>query len=103
MIVEHALLQVGADGAGNFEPTFVEAVKEIASAPGCLGVSLARGVESPGTLLLLVRWESLEAHTEAFRGSEAFSRWRAAVGPHFTEDPAVEHFEPVYGWSQDTA
>jgi hypothetical protein len=30
-----------------------------------------------------------------FRGSEAFTAWRAIVGPFFAQPPQVEHFEFV--------
>ena len=49
-------------------------------------------VERPGVYLFTIRWESLEHHTEGFRGSELFTEWRALIGPHFDGAPSVEHF-----------
>jgi quinol monooxygenase YgiN len=50
-------------------------------------------VEHPSTWLLLVGWDSVEAHTVGFRQSEGFTRWRAAVGPFFAAEPTVQHFD----------
>lgn len=49
-------------------------------------------VERPSVYLFTIRWETLEHHTEGFRGSELFTRWRALIGPHFDGAPTVEHF-----------
>ncbi|EYD77930.1 Antibiotic biosynthesis monooxygenase [Rubellimicrobium mesophilum DSM 19309] len=40
-------------------------------------------------------WASLEDHTVGFRGSEAFTQWRALVSPHFAAPPVVTHSEEV--------
>ena len=37
--------------------------------------------------------ESLEAHITGFRGSEAFSQWRAIIGPFFDGQPVVDHYD----------
>ena len=49
-------------------------------------------VERPSVYLFTIRWETLEHHTEGFRGSDLFTRWRALIGPHFDGAPQVEHF-----------
>jgi heme-degrading monooxygenase HmoA len=94
VIVEHAELTVGPGRTEEFEAAFAEARKVISEADGFRWVELLRGVERPGTYLLLVGWESVEAHTVGFRESERFPRWRALVGPYFAEPPRVEHFAP---------
>jgi len=43
----------------------------------------------------LVRWVNLGDHTEGFRGSPAFTRWREIVGPFFVEPLRVEHVNVV--------
>jgi heme-degrading monooxygenase HmoA len=45
--------------------------------------------------LLLVEWESLEAHTQGFRGSAAYEEWRRLLHHFYEPFPVVEHFEPV--------
>jgi heme-degrading monooxygenase HmoA len=49
-------------------------------------------VERPNVYLFTIRWESLEAHVEGFRGSDLYAQWRSFIGPHFDGQPVVEHF-----------
>jgi len=99
MILEAAMLQVKAGEERAFEAAMVKAAPVIASAAGYLSHELRRCVETPGRYLLLVRWETLEAHTVGFRGSAAFGEWRAMIGPHFAGAPVVEHYEGVGEWA----
>lgn len=81
------------------EEAFADAVREglalVGATPGFRQARLTRGIESPGRFVLLIEWESLEAHTVGFRESENFPRWRALVGPYFDGDPHVEHATDV--------
>src|SRR5471030_29641 len=95
MILEHAVLPVRAGQATEFESAFVQAKPIIAAAAGFRSLTLSRCVERPGAYLLLVEWETLEDHTEGFRGSTAYEEWRALLH-HFYDPPAiVEHYEEV--------
>jgi heme-degrading monooxygenase HmoA len=78
-----------------FEAAFAQAKLVIAESPGFCWLELHRGVERPDTYLLLVCWESLQAHTVGFRGSDRFVRWRELIGPFFAGAPDVEHYVPV--------
>ncbi|MFF2088062.1 antibiotic biosynthesis monooxygenase family protein [Nocardia sp. NPDC058176] len=97
MIVEHALLPVRPGLADAFEAAFAEAYPIIAAMPGFGGLSLSRCVERPDSYLLLVRWERLTDHTEGFRGSPEYQRWRALLHHFYEPFPVVEHFAPVLG------
>jgi heme-degrading monooxygenase HmoA len=67
----------------------------IASAPGFISLRVGRCIEQPANFLLLVEWETLEAHTEGFRTSEAYQQWRALLHHFYDPFPVVEHFEIV--------
>jgi heme-degrading monooxygenase HmoA len=92
---EHALLEV----IPGREDAFVEAISAarafIAASPGFLSLRVERCLERPSCFLLLVEWESLEDHTEGFRGSPAYEEWRAALHHFYDPFPVVEHFEAV--------
>jgi hypothetical protein len=45
--------------------------------------------------VLLVEWDSVEAHEENFRATDRFTQWRELLGPHFAGPPLVEHFIDV--------
>lgn len=92
MIVEHAELTVSAGQEREFEAAFVKGREVMAEADGFRWVELLRCEERPRVYLLLVGWDSVEAHTVGFRTSERFQRWRSLVGPYFAEPPAVEHY-----------
>jgi len=97
MILEHALLSITPGQQAPFEQAFTEAEKVISRAEGYLGHQLQRGLESPATYLLLVRWATLEAHTVGFRQGPLFGEWRGLIGAFFAAPPAVEHFALVAG------
>jgi heme-degrading monooxygenase HmoA len=95
VILEHALLPVRAGQEAAFEAAFSEARAIIAAMPGFGGLTLSRCGERPGTYLLLVHWERLEDHTEGFRGSPEYERWRALLHHFYDPFPTVEHFTTV--------
>lgn len=102
MILEHALLSIRPGEEVAFEAAFAEARAIIEAMPGFRSLSLSRGIERPGTYLLLVEWERLEDHTEGFRGSAAYERWRALLHHFYDPFPSVEHFAQVLGDSSAT-
>lgn len=65
MILEVATLDVRAGHEAAFEAAFQQASPLIASIPGYLAHELQKCVETPNRYLLLVRWQTLEAHTAA--------------------------------------
>ncbi len=95
MVLEHALLPVVPGREVDFEAAMREAYPLIAATPGFLGLELHRGIERPSTYLLLVRWESVDAHEVGFRGSERYDRWRELLHGFYDPFPVVEHAAPI--------
>ncbi len=95
MILEHAILPVVPGREAAFEAAFAEAKGIIAAMPGFLGLELSRSIETPNEYLLLVRWESVEAHDPGFRGSAQYGRWRELLHGFYAPFPVVEHFTGV--------
>ena len=98
MILEAAVLAVRGGEEAAFEAAMTKAAPVIAGAAGYIDHEVQRSMETPGRYLLLVRWETLEAHTVGFRGSPAFAEWRALISPFFASPPAVEHYDSVLEW-----
>ncbi len=93
MILELVDLQIQPGQHAAFEAAVQEGLSTIiARSPGCRGWKVHRGIESAQRYVIQIWWDTLEDHTVGFRGSEAFGRWRALVGPFFAAPPAVEHF-----------
>ncbi|MDB6087445.1 MAG: Antibiotic biosynthesis monooxygenase [Gammaproteobacteria bacterium] len=95
MILEFALLTLRPGSEAEFQQVFPVAEKVLAASPGYLSHELRRSIETPNRFALLVQWRTLEDHTEGFRGSPAFARWRGLIGPFFESPPVVEHFAAV--------
>jgi heme-degrading monooxygenase HmoA len=93
MVLEVALFDV-TDPDG-FTAAFLEVREVLESTPGCHAVRMTHGLESPHRFVLLVEWDSVDAHEANFRQTERFSAWRAAIGPFFASPPVVEHFTDV--------
>ncbi len=100
-VVEHAELTITPGREAEFERAFPSGEQAIAKSPGYRWSRLLRQAENPGTYLLLVGWESLEAHTVEFRGSDLFPQWRAAVSEFFAAPPVVTHFSVASGPAAD--
>jgi heme-degrading monooxygenase HmoA len=82
------------------EDEFVAAVEQqgrvvLERASGWRSLRVLRGIERPSVIQLHLEWETLEDHTEGFRGGPLFPEWRAIIGPFFAEPPQVEHWAPT--------
>ena len=94
MILEIADLRPGSDRMDEFETAMTELAPVLASTPGYLGHTVQRSMETPGRYVLLVRWETVEAHTVGFRQSDRFRQWLEGLGS-MRDGAFVEHFETV--------
>jgi heme-degrading monooxygenase HmoA len=95
MILEVALIDVFPGQEDTFAAAYQTAHPILAGTPGCRSVRMTRGIESATRFVLLVEWDSVEAHLENFRDTERFTQWRALIGPYFATPPNVEHFTDV--------
>ena len=96
MILEHAMLEVKTGLEKQFEADFKLAAKYISSIDGYLTHQLQKCIEQPNKYLLLVKWQTLEAHTLGFRQSAAYQEWRKILHHYYEPFPVVEHFEMIF-------
>lgn len=101
MVTEIADITVLPGSVTEFPAAFERGLVHLSASAGFRSARLTRSVESPQRFVLLVEWESLEAHTQGFRSSPAFTAWRGEVGPHFDGAPVVEHLQDVRGVSTE--
>ena len=90
MILEIAQIDVTPGMEDEFEAGVTKAAPIFRRAKGCKGMELQRGIEQPGRYRLFVKWETVENHTDDFRGSADFQEWQAG-GHCFAQAPQVEH------------
>jgi heme-degrading monooxygenase HmoA len=95
MVLEVADIDITPGSEDAFTAAYRSVRDVLAGTPGCRSVRMTRGVESPSRFVLLVEWDSVQAHEENFRGTERYGAWRAAIGPHFAAPPRVEHVTDV--------
>ena len=97
MILEVATLDVIPGREDDFEQAFDRAQKTICTIPGYISHQLQNCVEQGNRYLLLVRWESLEAHTENFRLSPQYETWKSLLHHFYDPFPVVQHYSLVAG------
>jgi heme-degrading monooxygenase HmoA len=95
MILETAVLDVKPQETKQFEAAFSRAQLIIAASPGYLSHELQRCIEKSNRYLLLVRWRTLEDHTEGFRKSAPYQEWKELLHHFYDPFPVVEHYEAV--------
>lgn len=76
-----------------FEANFAQAQAIISSMKGYQSHELKRCIEDPSQYALLVNWDTLEDHTDGFRGSEAYQQWKALLHHFYDPFPTVQHYE----------
>jgi heme-degrading monooxygenase HmoA len=95
MVTEIAQIDIKPGMEAEFENGVQKAAPVFKRAKGCRSMDLQRSVEKPARYRLLVGWETLENHTNDFRGSADFQEWRKLVGHCFAAPPEVEHVTQV--------
>ncbi len=89
------MLDIRPGEAPAFEQAFAEAQSILRASPGYQRHELRRCAERESRYLLLVWWDSIESHTEGFRGSPDYQRWKALLHHFYDPFPTVEHYASV--------
>lgn len=95
MILEVAVLDVRNGQEESFEAAFKQASAIIAAMKGYVSHQLQRCMEKNNRYILLVNWQTLEAHTIGFRESEEYQEWKKLLHHFYDPFPTVEHYEAV--------
>jgi heme-degrading monooxygenase HmoA len=93
MVLEVAILDVIPGQEKDFEAAFARASGIISSITGYVSHQLQHCLEKPNRYILLVNWETLEAHTVGFRRSERYQEWKQLLHHFYDPFPIVEHYE----------
>jgi len=96
MILEAAILDVIPGREVEFESAFAKASPIIASMDGYISHQLQHCIEAPTRFLLLVQWDTLEAHTVGFRGSLEYLEWKKLLHHFYDPFPVVQHYEMIF-------
>lgn len=93
MVLETAFIQVQPGRVEEFLQVLPTALEVVSGADGFIDAKVQRGIERANTVLITLRWRTLEDHTVGFRESDRFTQWRAIISPFFDAPPTVEHWE----------
>jgi quinol monooxygenase YgiN len=96
MVLEQLTFAVKPEESSKFPAAAAEALKAVRAAKGCISADFRLGIENLNNCLLLVQWESMDAHMAGFRQSEGIKAFGAALSPFFASKPAMEHYgDPI--------
>lgn len=95
MVLEIATLHIKPGQTAGFELAFAQAERIIAAMHGYQGHELQRCLENDHQYVLLVRWATLQDHTEGFRQSPEYQEWRTLLHHFYDPFPTVLHYSAV--------
>lgn len=93
MVLEVAILELKAGRSEDFEKSFSEASKIIASQKGYISHQIKKCLEQEDKYILLVEWETVEDHEIGFRQSEDYQQWKQLLHHYYEPFPVVEHYQ----------
>ena len=94
-MLEVAVLNIIPGKESEFEAAFRVASAIISSMTGYVSHQLQYCVENESRYILLVNWQTLEAHTIGFRTSPQYQEWKKLLHHFYSPFPTVEHYELV--------
>jgi heme-degrading monooxygenase HmoA len=90
-IVEIAKIRAHPGRGDELESALPRAVAAIKSDPGYQGAKIHRCIERPDEFVLMIVWESIEAHT-AFRDSPELQAYRQELAGPFERAVEFAHY-----------
>jgi heme-degrading monooxygenase HmoA len=96
MITEIALLTIRPGQSAAFEEAFIEAQPIIEAARGYIQHELQQCMEQENKYLLVVRWKTIEDHTNGFRQSPGYQEWKKLLHHFYDPFPVVEHYTRIF-------
>jgi heme-degrading monooxygenase HmoA len=91
MLIERSELLVKEGSEDGFAAAMAEkGLKLLAGLGGVKSVSFGRGVENPDKFMLLIEWETMDAHA-AYKKDPRNAEFRSLISP-FVKGGSMEHF-----------
>lgn len=101
MIYEIALFPVKTDQIDSFRRAFCEVTHLLSRAKGYEGHLLMQGIEKPSNFNLIVKWQSLEDHTQGFEASEDHHLFITCLQEYLAAEPSVHHVRTAVSTTED--
>jgi heme-degrading monooxygenase HmoA len=91
MITELVEMDIKPGLEAEFESAFQQCMDFLARSSGCISARMLRSIENPSRYRLLVQWQTLEHHTEKFRGSADHKAFKEIMAPFVERTSGAEH------------
>ena len=95
MILEVAILDIKLGMNTEYEAAFRQAEPIISQMKGYISHQMQKCIEKETRYILLVNWETLEDHTDGFRGSPQYQQWKKLLHHFYEPFPEVEHYKQI--------
>jgi heme-degrading monooxygenase HmoA len=96
MILEIAEITIKDGTQADFEAALIKGLTTYSvQTEGYISHEIQHCMEQPTRYMLLLKWESLEAHTVNFRQGPHYDTYRALISPYFDGLPVVLHYDLV--------
>ena len=96
MILEIAEITIQDGTQAEFEAKLKQGLATYtAKTDGYINHTIQHCMENTTFYMLMIEWESLEAHTVNFRQGPNYEAYRALISPFFDSPPLVRHYERV--------
>jgi heme-degrading monooxygenase HmoA len=95
MVFEIVQMDVKPGMEDAFEIAFQPALDMLAKSDGCESAWMLRSIENPSRFRLLVQWQTLEHHTERFRGTPAHQRLKEITAKFVERSSGAEHHRSI--------
>ncbi|APZ53864.1 antibiotic biosynthesis monooxygenase family protein [Salipiger abyssi] len=95
MILELVEIRTKPGSESVFADGMTAALPLFQAAPGCHGIEVVRSKENPQTFFCLVKWDSVEDHTEKFQKSPAYETLFGLIGEAIDGGVAASHCDYV--------
>ena len=90
MVYEIVIQTVDPARRDEFVDVFRKSFRE-ANMAGNHGGKICKSVEDPSRVVMVIQWDSVEAHTQ-HRGTPAHNRFREAISAYQTKPSELQHF-----------
>jgi heme-degrading monooxygenase HmoA len=96
MVTEIAILKIRTGETTAFEEAFTKAQTIVESMQGYIQHELQQCIEEEDQYMLVIRWKTLEDHTEGFRNSKGYQEWKRLLHYFYDPMPLVQHYKRIF-------
>lgn len=104
--MDHSVLEIirynlPSDKIESFESAYAKAAAYLENSLHCLGYNVIHSIEQPNLFIIIIRWDSVEGHTEGFSNSADLEKFLSYLKPYLDHIVEMNHYkETSVQWKQ---